>query len=196
MPNPTLAIKLNTPVVLSDELQLCLLQAADEAGLFAQIETNRLHLRQWLPWLDDAVCPSDTRAFIALTINESRAGTSYTFAIKLHGAIIGICSIDAIETTRGRANLGYWLAEEHCGQGIMTLCVRQLLDIAFTQLSLQQLNLNTAECNQKSRAVAQRLGFRQGHKILQAEDLYGEWVDHIRYTIHKNDWQKMNVAPT
>ncbi|MDO3386798.1 GNAT family protein [Gilvimarinus sp. SDUM040013] len=175
-------------IALSDELVMRLLQADDAPMLFTQIDRNRLHLRQWLPWLDDATQLTDSEHFIGLTRNESQSGAAYTFAITLQQELIGICSLDAIEQNKQSANIGYWLAEAHCGQGIMTRCVERLITIAFRDIGLRQLHLNTAEGNGKSRAIAERLHFRQRYKILNAEDLYGEWIDHIRYTLNTEDW--------
>lgn len=177
-------------IALSDKLHLALLQKTDAPALFALIEANRLYLRQWLPWLDETTSLADCEAFIALTRQESAAVIAYTFAIKLDGKLIGICSLDAIDGKSGRAKIGYWLAEEHTGQGIMTRCVRQLCNLAFHQLHLRQLHINCAEGNRKSRALAGRLGFRLRYKIPRAEDLYGEWVDHLRYIMCAEDWPR------
>lgn len=41
-------------IKLSDRLHLSLLQSSDAPALFALTDANRLYLRQWLPWLDEA----------------------------------------------------------------------------------------------------------------------------------------------
>lgn len=178
----------NTLAELPDGITVQWLQPQDAAMLFAQVERNRLHLRQWLPWLDDNNCLADSQFFIQLAEQDKTRGKSHTFAVRHQQALIGVCSLDAIDQKQGVANVGYWLSEDYCGQGIMTRSVKALLDFAFATLELQQLRLNTAEGNLKSRAIAERLGFSQRYKIPKAEDLYGEWVDHIRYTKTRQQW--------
>jgi ribosomal-protein-alanine N-acetyltransferase len=41
--------------------------------------------------------------------------------------LIGVCGIVAVENRT--AEIGYWIAEEYWGQGLMTPCVKALMDI-------------------------------------------------------------------
>lgn len=148
------------------------------SALFQVIDHNRLHLRRWLPWVDDTDSEDRLTDFIRHTTADT---ASVTLVIFCHRNIAGVCSLNALHKQPGQARVGYWLAEEYCGQGIMTRALMGLIQFAYKSLNLKELILCAAEHNKKSRSLAERVGFKATRKIMDAEDLYGEMVNHIRY---------------
>jgi ribosomal-protein-serine acetyltransferase len=64
--------------------------------------------------------------------------------------------------------IGYWLAEDYQGRGIMTDCVRMLVDFCFNELDLNRVYITCGFGNKKSRAIPELLGFVQ-EGILQED---------------------------
>ena len=56
------------PIRLNDDVALELLEVRHADELFRVTDANRAHLRQWLPWVDGAKGPEDTKAFIQLAL--------------------------------------------------------------------------------------------------------------------------------
>lgn len=180
-------------LAVAPQLALRTLQEADAEALFACIERNRVYLREWLPWLDSNTLVADSRRFISSAQNNRATGEAEVFAVIWHGELVGTCSLDAMDRASGTANIGYWLSEAHTGQGLMTRCAQRLLRFGFTERALGTVTLNVAEGNLKSIAIAQRLGFQCTRKVIQAEDLYGVSVNHLRYTLNDSDF--MDAMP-
>ncbi|OXM82862.1 GNAT family N-acetyltransferase [Paenibacillus rigui] len=88
------------------------------------------------------------------------------------------------------ADVGYWLAEEFQGNGIMTKVAKALTDHAFHDLSLNKVEIRAAAGNKKSRRIPERLNFVNEGRIRQAEWLYDHFVDHIIYGILAAEWQE------
>lgn len=76
----------------------------------------------------------------------------------------------------------------------MTACVKRLVRHAFEDLDLNRITLPIATENRRSRAVAERLGFRQEGVLRQAEWLYDHFVDHVLYAQIQSDWARRGAT--
>lgn len=161
---------------------------ADAPALCALVETNRAHLRDWLPWVDGARTESDQQAFLAGVIERGESGRGGVWLVEESGSLCGVCGFNWIEPSNRVCEIGYWLSADHQGRGIITSCVRRLIQHAFEDLSLNRITLPVAVENQRSRAIPERLGFRQEGVLRQAEWLYDHFIDHVLYAQVKSDW--------
>ena len=173
------------PAVLEvdGELRLATVALADCAELFALVDANRAHLRQWLPWLDLNQSAADTKAFIERSTQGAAEGTGWTLVIRYEGNLSGTIGFNWIDRANRACEIGYWLAEDATGKGLITRSVRALLDFAFDDLALNRINLSIAVGNHPSRKVAERLGFTEEGIARQAEWLYDHYVDLVRYAM-------------
>jgi len=64
-----------------------------------------------------------------------------------------------------------------------------MLDHAFGELRLNRVEVFCATDNVKSRAIPERLGFKQEDVIRQAEWLTDHYVDHAVYSILAEEWR-------
>jgi ribosomal-protein-serine acetyltransferase len=161
---------------------------ADAADLFAVVDANRAHLRQWLPWLDKNQNAADTESFIASVIEKRQAGSGAVWAVIELQAMCGVVGFNEIDSANRSAVIGYWLAEPHQGRGIMTESVARLVRHGFGDLNLNRISINAAVENHRSRAIPGRLGFREEGMERQAEWLYDHFVDHVIYGQLRSEW--------
>ncbi len=152
-------------------------------GLYDLTAANREYLREWLPWLDQIISRADTRAFIESTINESSSGGAPNFAILYKGTLCGVAGFHQISKQHRIGSIGYWLAKDYNGKGIITLVVKELLNIGFDEFNLNKIEIRCAENNIKSRAIPERLGFTYEATLRQCEWLYSKYVNHAVYSI-------------
>ncbi len=148
--------------------------------LHSLIEANRNYLREWLPWLDNMVATSDTAAFIE---SISKPGSAPHFGVFHQGQLCGVAGFHEIQTQASVGSIGYWLAEPYTGKDIISSAVIKLIELGFSELKLDKLEIRCAEDNLKSRAVAQRLGFVYQSKLDDAEWLYDRSVNHVVYAM-------------
>ncbi len=178
--------------VAGDEsLQLRDWTLADAEELIALVNANRPYLRQWMSWIDTTTTPAHTRAFIQTCLDGYEDGSNHRWAIALDGNIIGVTSLEDIVGVHRRAKIGYWLAEAYQGQGIITRAVRSVMQHGFTARKLHLLELRAAKENQKSRAVASRLGMNFDGVLRQQEWLYDRYVDHAAYSLTESEWDPL-----
>lgn len=159
------------------------LEIAHGQELYDLTEANRDYLREWLPWLDHIESSSDTKKFIESTIKESSAGGAPNFAVIYEGAICGVAGFHEINKQHKIGSIGYWLSQNHNGNGIITTAVKELLTIGFGEFNLNKIEIRCAEGNIKSRAIPERLGFKYEATLRQCEWLYSKYVNHAIYSI-------------
>ena len=173
---------------VDDELELALLERGDVAALAALVESEREHLRPWMPWASD-LAQGATRGFV-----EGRAlpaiaeADGFETGIWWRGRLVGACGLHTLYRDPRRGSLGYWLAAEAQGHGIATRAMRAVTAKAFDDLGFERVDLRTDVANARSRAVADRLGFTfEG--VLRRELWSGQaYVDAAIYALLRQEW--------
>ncbi|BDZ50659.1 acetyltransferase [Frondihabitans sucicola] len=90
------------------------------------------------------------------------SGTVVTWALERDGVFAGVVALDVHAGRRG--SIGFWLAPEHRGVGLVLEASRAAIDFAFAPqpngLGLVRVEWRAFSGNFASARVAQRLGFR------------------------------------
>jgi ribosomal-protein-serine acetyltransferase len=148
---------------------LRVLVESDLDELHALIERNRDDLARWLSWAQRPTVES-TREHIARALAREQESGAVECAIVLSGRIVGDVGL-YVDRVNNSGAIGYWLDQDHRGQGVMTAAARALVRHGFDQLALNRVAIHTDVLNRGSRAVAERLGFqlegvaRQAYRI-------------------------------
>ena len=175
-------------IPVSETFSLTPLGLHDAEALFTLTDENREYLRRWLPWLDSIRRVEDTRAFIRAAEAQASQNNGTQLPIRLHDQIVGIVGHHQIDWRNRLTSLGYWIGEGFQGRGLVTTACQALIDHAFGDAHLNRVEIRCAVGNHKSRAIPQRLGFRQEGLFRDAEWLYDHFVDHVVYAMLARDW--------
>jgi ribosomal-protein-serine acetyltransferase len=105
------------------------------------------------------------------------------------GRIAGVTGLPHIDWANRKSEIGYWLGQEFQGEGIMTRCIRTLINYLFESLELNRVEIHTAVENKRSQAIPERLGFFQEGIIRDGEWLYDHYVDMVIYGLLRRDWK-------
>jgi ribosomal-protein-serine acetyltransferase len=175
-------------LVVNDDVRLRLLEVRDAEPLFRLTDQSRVYLREWLPWIDATRTVEDSKAFIQAALHQYATNNGGHFGIWYRGELAGVIGLHYIDWANRLTSIGYWLGEGFQGRGIMTNACRALIDFLFTEYGLNRVEIRAATDNLKSRAIPERLGFRNEGCRRQAEWLYDHFVDHIIYGMLAADW--------
>ena len=175
-------------LAIDNSTHLRSLYLADAPDLFALIDRSRPYLCEWLNWVDQTKSIEDVQSFIQNSQEQAASGRGPVCCITHADELVGICGFKPIDETSRSAELGYWLAESFAGRGIMTRCVKALVDHAFRELELNRIELRAAVGNIRSQGVAKRLGFTQEGILRDVERLNDHFVDHVVYSMLKREW--------
>lgn len=188
LPLPRFALRVD------DELELGLLERGDVPALTALVDAQREHLRPWMPWAGD-LSEGATRGFV-----EGRAlaaiaeADGFETGIWWRGRLVGACGLHTMYREPLRGSLGYWLAAEAQGHGIVTRAMRAVTAKAFDDLGFERVDLRADVANAASRAVAERLGF-VFEGVLRREYWNGQaYVDVAIYALLRHEWEARTGA--
>lgn len=166
-----------------------MLQHEDAEVLFKLVDDNRKYLRKWLPWLDMNTSRQDSEYFIQSTHKQLHDNLGFMCGIYFQHQLVGMCGYHPIDKVNHSVVIGYWIAQNAQGKGIVTACVKFLIDYAFNELNLNKVSIPAAELNTKSQAVSKRLGLTNEGIEREAEFLYNHYVNHVRYSVLRSEWK-------
>ena len=182
----------DSPIV--DGIAIALRRPEHTAAIFAAVDRSRDHLRPWFPWVDLTVTVADVEARYSVAAAQHARGELYEFVIISHAGVIGKIDLHAVRRADGFALLGYWLAVDAEGRGIMRAAIAHVLSVAFNALGMRRLELRTAVDNHRSLALARRAGFTQ--KRTRDADPRGDLGEEtVRFVLTEDRW-KRNGATT
>ena len=168
---------------------LRLLEEDDADELFALIDANREHLGPWMPWVQSDRAPADVLQFIRATRRQIADNDGLQTAIvDPGGRIVGVIGVHNIDWLNRKTSIGYWLAAGEQGRGTMTAAVRAYVEHAFTTWKLNRVMIQAAVENTRSRAIPERLGFREEGVMREVERIGDQMLDDVVYAMLAADW--------
>jgi ribosomal-protein-serine acetyltransferase len=167
---------------------LRLLEESDAQELHALVERNRERLARWMAWAEHQT-PEQTLSFIRATRRQVAENDGLTMAIASDAEIIGVVGFHGVDWQHRSTSVGYWLTEGEEGRGTMTQAVAALVGHAFDRWRLNRVEIRADVRNTRSRAVAERLGFRQEGTLREAYRVGGRYSDDVVYSMLASDWR-------
>jgi ribosomal-protein-serine acetyltransferase len=171
-----------------DSLGIRPFEPDDAPELHALVEANRAHLARWLPWAADQDLEA-TERFIARAEEQLIREDGFQATLEPEGKIIGAIGFPSVDRLNRNTSIGYWLAESSQGRGIMTAAVRALVSYAFYEWDLHRVEIHCAPDNHRSRAIPERLGFREEARLRDAELVEGRYLDSVVYGLLEGEWE-------
>ena len=134
-------------------------ELSDARDLATALSNKKIqdNLRDGLPY---PYTEQDGKEFISAMLAANENDT-FAFAITVNGKVIG--SIGAFRQGnihRQTAELGYYIAEEYWGKGIMTEAVKQLCDYVFSHTDIIRIYAEPFSYNIGSCRVLEKAGFQ------------------------------------
>ncbi|TDE94094.1 N-acetyltransferase [Occultella glacieicola] len=114
----------------------------------------------------------------------ARRGEGYAAVIEVDRRMVGQLTVSSV--TRGSlqsATIGYWIAEEMAGRGIVPVCVALATDYCFLELGLHRVEINIRPENAASLRVVAKLGFRDEGIRERYLHINGTWADHRTFAL-------------
>lgn len=174
---------------VDEEIELQLFQIQHSEELFHLVNTNRNHLREWLPWVDSMSSPAQYHSIIPMWLKQFADNNGFNTGIRYKGRLAGSIGFHQIDWHNRQTSIGYYLAKGFEGRGIMTRTVQALTNYAFLDLNLNRVEIRCGIDNKKSRAIPERLGFVQEGIIRDGEFLYNRYHDLIVYGMLAREWR-------
>ncbi len=179
-------------LIVDDFTEIRLLEENHKKDLFDLTDENREYLKKWLPWLNNNKTVDNSEDFIKNSLKSYHSAKGLVAGIWFDKKLAGIIGFNDIDWVNRKATIGYWLGASYQGNGLMTKSCRVLIDYAFNNMKMERVEIHCATGNAKSRAIPERLGFKEMGIVQYAEWLYDHFVDHVIYAMQVRDWHKLD----
>jgi len=125
------------------------------------VDTSRHRLEPWLRWPRDVQTLADADARIVHLKEEWAGGRRLNWGIfgGERDGLLGEVAVVAADWDGGVFELGYWLRPDAEGRGLASEAVALVVRTAFEQLDANRVVLRVEAGNERSRRLAERLGF-------------------------------------
>ncbi|MFK9094160.1 GNAT family N-acetyltransferase [Bacillus salipaludis] len=173
------------------EIELQLFQRHHALKLYKLVEENREHLREWMPWVDSMTSPYHFESIIPVWLTQFAENSGMNVGILYKDELVGSLGLHQIDWYNSTASIGYYLARNAEGHGIITRTVQAFLNYAFFQIGLNRIEIRCGVRNKKSRAIPERLGFVKEGRLRDGEQLNGHFHDLIVYSMLARDWKPL-----
>lgn len=151
----------------------------EDAESLARSANNRSVWRNLNDYFPHPYTLEDAHGWIALTKQES---PEQNFAIGDESQVIGGIGLKLRnDVFRRSAEIGYWLAEPHWGQGIATAALLALTDYAFERFDLVRIDAGVFEWNPASCRVLEKAGYEREARLRRSVFKDGLIIDRLIY---------------
>ena len=171
-----------TDSLMSAELCLRCARSADYDQWYSLRESSRDHLTTWEPaWRVEDVTRKAFVRRLKADAAQLRAGRRYAFLVFSgdEKTLLGGISLSDIRLGNRRSgSVGYWIGEQHKGQGVGTCAMEAITAFAFERLNLNRIEAACQPGNLPSLRLLRRCGFLREGVATDYLKINGEWRDH------------------
>lgn len=161
-------------------------ELSDAKDLAAALSNKKVqdNLRDGLPY---PYTEQDGKEFISAMLSADENET-FAFAITVNNMVIGSIGIFRQGNIhRQTAELGYYIAEEYWGKGIMTEAVKQICEYVFAKSDIIRIYAEPFAYNIASCRVLEKVGFQYEGTLRSNAVKNGKVIDMKMYSLLKEE---------
>ena len=144
--------------------------------------------REWLrPW--EATNPEGPNSFdikrqIRSLLRQMDEQISMPFVVEYDGEVVGQLNVaNILYGSVSSAVIGYWIAPEVAGRGVMTTAVALVSDYLLNVVGLHRIEIAIRPENSASLRIVEKLGFRYEGLRERFIHINGAWRDHYVFAL-------------
>lgn len=181
------AIEIPVEGISDDAIRLRLRTDADNPAIVAACRDPDIVRFTRVP---DSYDETTAAEWAAESKRQREAGTGLHLVVAdIDGdALLGSIGL-RVAPGEGRCDLGYWLAPQARGRGVMTRAVRLLSRWAFETLPVERIEITIEPANTASRAVAERAGYTFEGVLRSHTVIKGRRRDMAMYSLLRRELQ-------
>jgi RimJ/RimL family protein N-acetyltransferase len=158
---------------LTDGAELGTLEPWQAEEFAAHVERARDHLEPWLPWVALIDGTDGARRWLQDYADRQARDAGRIYGIWVDGVLSGGTVFRVFDAAAKVCEVGVWLAPEAEGRGLITRAARHMIDWAVGVRGMERVEWRTIPANERSLAVARRLGMRR-EGVLRSAFPYGD----------------------
>lgn len=171
--------------IIADGLHIRPPQMGDYEIWAALREQSRDFLQPWEPtWARDDLTRGAFRRRLERYARELERNEAFPFFIFRSSDRVLVGGLNLTNVRRGAASmasLGYWMGAPFAGRGVMSRAVRQVCNLAFTDLQLRRIEAACLPDNASSVHLLEKTGFVREGLAREYLSINGVWRDHLLF---------------
>lgn len=174
------------PIDLGEDAFVRRYTMADLDEIWADVQVERERLGEWMPWVEGNTSIDVQREWLEKVLAEPDGLDGCGIFVEGElAASIGL-SWDPYRIT---GQIGYWTRAAFEGRGLITRSTAEFTRLAFEHVGLHRVIIRAGVANTRSRAVPERLGFRQECIERGGEKGLGGFYDTVVYAMLEEEWR-------
>lgn len=136
----------------------------------------------------------ETRAYIRYNLYQYRSGEPGSWGIVLRetGRVVGTIGYMSYNADNSTVEIGYSLAREHWGKGLMTEALRAVIEETFRTLKVHRIEAMHFTDNPASGRVMAKCGMTHEGHMRERICCKGQFRDVEMWGILRKDWEKQH----
>lgn len=175
-------------IAVDHQIEVRVLEEHHAGELYALIDRNREHIRQWLPWPDFTRSVDDSKEFIRRSMVRFGHQEELACGIWYRSRLTGGTGAHFDRANRTAA-VGYWIDKELEGQGVVWRTTKAMVRYLFAHWAIQRVEIRCASGNHRSRKIPERLGFHNDGTLRSAFVLGDKTLDVVVYSMLLPEWE-------
>ena len=173
---------------IDEEIVLRELTLDDAGAVFEVVSRNYEHLKNFMHWASPDYDLVSACEFIRRAIGDRAERKSLGLGIFRNGEFIGAIGFVNFDWVAMKTEMGYWIAGDEQGKGIVSAAARRLVDFAFDELKMNRIEIRCSAENLRSSAIPKRLGFKLEGLLRQSECRGRRLHDFEVYGLLASEW--------
>lgn len=175
-------------IPLTDDAELRPLEVWQAEEFFAHIERARAQLDRWIGFAAASHDLNAARATLQRYADRQAVDAGRLFGIWHRDTLVGGCMYPHFDAERGNCEIGVWTEPAGQGRGLITAAVALLLDHALLERGLARAEWHCDPLNERSWAVAERVGMTAEGILRSSHPFRGERRDTQVWAILRDEW--------
>ncbi|WP_418315750.1 GNAT family N-acetyltransferase [Piscinibacter sakaiensis] len=178
------------PQLATQRLWLREIVDADSAALYA-IHGNP-EVRRWFG-SDPLASEDEARALVRSFAGWRELvnpGTRWGLERKDQPGLIGSCGLFSWNRQWRKCTIGYEIAPEAGGQGLMTEALVAIIGWGFAQMQLNRIDAQIHPDNTRSITLVRKLGFVEEGRLREIAYWGGRHHDMLQFSLLRREWQR------
>jgi len=176
-------------LTLGDGAELRALEPWHADEFAAHVEAIREHLKPWIPFASRVVDVDTSREFLQRFADWQARDEGRLYGIWVDGALSGGTLFKDFSAASGVCEIGVWLSPAVEGRGLITTAVRHMIDWAVLTRGMTRVEWRCAPGNQRSSAVAKRLGLTYEGTLRSDFTVNGTRQDTEVWAVLADEWR-------
>jgi RimJ/RimL family protein N-acetyltransferase len=175
-------------VPLAPDAELRPLEPWQAEEFLANIDRGRAGIDAFIPFATRSTDLESARATLQGYADRQARDTGRIYGIWLGGVLVGGCMFVHFDAATGTCEIGVWSEPAGQGRGLVTAAVRRLLAYAFEERGMQRVEWWNSTVNERSRAVAQRVGMTLDGTLREHYPYQGVRHDMEIWSLLASEW--------